>query len=197
MQHAQHAPDLDLTAIVLCRDDEEVAGHAIRRLSAHLRSLRLRCEILAVDESSADNTLPLLALLRHEMPELRVVPGVSPGRGYQRGAGLARGQALLLLDARCEAPLSALAFALARLSRGWDGLAVHGRYLVLRRARTLDAFDALLHHRDARDLERRFLRRARALRLRVDLTATRPAPVTRWRRLREALLVPLASRAWW
>ena len=200
----QHAPttettDLDVTAVIVCRDDEEVIGHRIRRLSAHLQALGVRGEILAVDESSGDNTLPLLSLLRRELPALKVVCGVAPGRGFVRGAELARGRALVLLDARSEAPLSSLGFALARVSAngGHDAFAVHGRYLVLRRARALDAFDALSHRRDPRDLERRFLRRAKSLGLRVELAATRPEPATPWRKLRDAVLVPLASRAWW
>jgi hypothetical protein len=188
-----HAPDPDVTAIITCRDDEERVGHAVRRVAAHLESLGLHAEIFAVDEGSADNTRALLSLLRTELPELRVVTGVAPGRGFVRGARLARGQALVLIDARCEAPLSALGFALARVTRGWDGVAVAGRYLVLRRTRTLRAFDALAHRRDALDLERRFLRRARALDLRVDLAAARPR-VSAWNRLRETFLLPLASR---
>src|SRR4051794_35790398 len=79
----QLQPDLELTAIVVCHDDEELVGHRIRRLSAHLRSLGLRAEILAVDESSGDNSLAILSILRHELPELRIVCGVTPGRGFQ------------------------------------------------------------------------------------------------------------------
>jgi hypothetical protein len=190
-----HAPDPDLTAIVVCRDDEERVGHVVRRVAGHVESLGLHAEILAVDEDSSDNTLALLALLRHQIPSLRVIPGVAAGRGFVKGVRQARGQALLLIDARCEAPLSALGFALNRLAQGWDGIAVGGRYLVLRRTRILDTLDALVHRRDAVDIQRRFLRRARALALKVELAAARPRSST-WRRLRDTVLLPLASRAW-
>lgn len=190
-------PDPDLTAVVICRDDEERVGHLVRRLAAHLRSLGLRFEILAVDEHSGDNTLAVLSLLRRELPELTVVAGAAPGRGLIRGAERAHGRTLLLLDARCDSPLSALGFALARIEGGMDGLAVNGRYLVLHRTRAHRAFDALVHRRDTGDLHQRVLRRARALGLRVDLTARRPHAQRPLARLRDALLLPLATRAWW
>jgi hypothetical protein len=188
--------DVDVTAIVVCRDDEEVAGHTLRRVALHLRSLGLRGEILAIDEGSADNTLPLLQLLQRDLPELEVIAGVPPGRGFVRGAELARGRALLVAFGRSDAPLSALGFALERLAQRRDAVAVGGRYLVLHRTRTLRAHEALSHRRDPRELERRFVRRARALGLAVDLAARprRAAGWARWAKLREALLAPLASR---
>lgn len=192
----KHAPEPDVTAIVVCRDDEERVGHLCRRLAAHLHALHLRGEILVCDELSGDNTLSLLGLLRRDLPELRVLAGVSPGQGFVQGARAARGRALVLVDARCEAPFSALGFALSRLADGWDAMAVHGRYLVLRRSRTEAAFASLHHRRDAHDLERRFLRRAGALALKVDRAGGRPPRPTPWHRLRDAVLVPLASRAW-
>src|SRR5690242_12900769 len=118
-------PDLDVTAIVICRDDEERVGHTVRRLAIHLRSLGLRSEILVFDEHSGDNTLAVLSLLRRELPEMTVTAGVAPGRGFQQGAQRAHGRALLLLDARCDSPLSALGFALTRIDAGMDGMAVN------------------------------------------------------------------------
>lgn len=186
--------DLDVTAIVACRDDEDQIGHMVRRLALHLRQLGLAAEIIAVDEGSADNTLALLALLKREIPELTVVAGAASGRAYVRGIALARGRAVLLIDARSESPLSALGHALERLARGQDVVAIASRFLILHRTRTLRAHDALVHRRDAADLERRFLRRAASLRLVVGVAAPhhrRPSP---WERLRTTLLSPLASR---
>src|SRR4051794_15099040 len=79
----QSPSEIELTAIVVCRDDEERVGHQIRRLHAHLESLGVAAEIIAVDESSGDNSLAILSILRHELPSLRVVCGEEPGRGFQ------------------------------------------------------------------------------------------------------------------
>ena len=186
--------DLDLTVIIACRDDDERVGHCVRRVAEHLRHLGLRNEILAVDEGSADNTLPLLALLKREIPTLSILAGTPSGRAFVRGVALARGRAVLLIDARSEAPLSAVGHALRRIGRGQDAVAIAGRYLVLHRTRTLRAHGSLAHRRDAADLERRFLRRAASLRLVVGIAATRRRAPSVWERLRTTLLAPIASR---
>lgn len=193
MQPSPDLADPELTALVICRNDEECIGHALRRLHAHLRSLRLRFEILVVDERSTDNSLAVLSLLRRELPGLDVLAGVASGEGYAWSVRRARGRALLLFDARTQAPLSALGFALSRLGDGYDGVAVSGRYLVLRRTRALDILTRLMHRRNPLDLERRFIRRAHGLRVAVA-AARASKPLTR---IREALLLPLALRAWW
>ena len=192
-----HSPDLELSAIVVCRNDEERIGHLIRRLATHLRALHCHAEIIVVDECSGDNSLPLLALLRRDLPELKVLAGVPAGRGFARGAEVAQGRDVLLLDARSEAPLSSLGLGLSRLAEGLDAFAVHGRFLVARRAGVLRALGALAHRRDAHDLEHRFLRRARLAGLRVEVVGKTVAPATPWRKLRQAILMPLAQRAWW
>jgi len=192
----QRPPVPEVTAIVVCRDDEERVGHTVSRLHAHLTSLGLRAEIVAVDERSRDNTLSLLALLKRDVPGLVVEAGVRPGQGIVRGVAKARGKSLIILDARCQSPLSALGFALMRLEAGRDGVAVGGRYLVLDRKKALATASALVHHRDPAALHERYLRRARAAGLRVDLAAGGQPPAGPLVRLRDAILAPLAARAW-
>ena len=41
----QSPSEIELTAVVVCRNDEEVVGHQIRRLHAHLQSLGIAAEI--------------------------------------------------------------------------------------------------------------------------------------------------------
>ena len=67
------APRLDLSVIVPFGDDEEVIGAAMRQLAAALRASGLTFEIIAVDEDSADNSHAVLALVRPEISELRVI----------------------------------------------------------------------------------------------------------------------------
>lgn len=190
------SPTVDVTAVVVCRDDEERVGHQLRRLAAHLRALHLRFEILAVDEGSWDNTLSLLALMKRSIPELDVVAGVEAGRGLARGAELARGRAVLILDARAPAPLPVVNFSLQQIEQGRDVVAVAGRCLVLHRTHSWRAFGALEHHRDPADLERRFLRRARQLGLAVQVTASGARPATGLLgRLRNLFAAPLPTRS--
>jgi hypothetical protein len=183
-------PDVDITAVIRTRDDEERIGHVIRRIAAHLRALHLRSEILLVDEGSGDNTLAVAALLRPSIPELEVMHA-APTEGLRDGCERARGHIVMLYDARTEAPLSALGFALLRLGGGRDVVAVGGRFLAFRRTRAWRAFDALVQRRDADEIERRFLKRARALGL--DCTVTHPRRATPWARLRRRLMSPLPA----
>ena len=157
----------DVTVVLRTRDDEERVGHALRRIAEHLRAHKWSYELLVADEDSGDNTVAIAALLHRSFPEVEVLH-TAAGEGYYTGSQRARGRAILLLDARCEAPLSALGFALGRLDAGTDVVSVGGtnraRYLVMRRTRAWRAFDALVA--DAAG----FVRRARALGLKCLVT---------------------------
>jgi hypothetical protein len=175
-------PDCDITFVVRVCDDEERIGHLLLRVARHLRDLEKRFEILVADEGSGDNTLAVAALLRPAVRELEVMHA-TPSQGYFEACQRARGRVVVLYDARTEAPLSPLGFALGRLRDGRDVVAVGGRFLVLRRTRAWRAFDALsVRRRNPKVLEKKFLRRARGLGL--DCAVTQPKrPPAPWARL--------------
>lgn len=183
----QNAPSCDVTVVVRTCDDEERIGHVLSRMASHLRALELSFEILVADEGSVDNTGAVVALLRSQVREVELVH-TATCEAYYRGCERARGRVVVLQDARVDAPLSALGFALGRLREGFDVVALGGRYLVFKRTRVWRAFDALIQRRDPLVVERRFLRRARALGLRA--TVTHPRRQTPWGYLRETLLAP-------
>jgi glycosyltransferase involved in cell wall biosynthesis len=181
-------PDCDITVVVRVCDDEERIGHVLRRISAYLRSMKLTFEILVADEGSGDNTLAVTALLRPTVREIEIMHA-EPSQGFHDACQRARGRIMLLYDARTEAPLSALGFALGRLRDGRDVVAVGGRFLVFKRTRAWRAFDALVtRRRRPRVLEKRFLRRARALGLDCTTTHPKKQPLAAWSRLRDTLL---------
>jgi glycosyltransferase involved in cell wall biosynthesis len=187
---ANRSAECELSFILRCCDDEERIGHTITRIAAHLRQLQVGFELLVVDEGSGDNTLAIAALLRGGHPELTVLDAPA-GQGFLVGAERARGRSVVACDVRAEAPLAALGYALSRLERGLDVVALGGRFLVFRRTRVLRAFDALsTTRRDPREVERRFLRRARSLG--VPAAVTHPRRERILERLRNALPVPRA-----
>jgi glycosyltransferase involved in cell wall biosynthesis len=190
------APDLDITAVVRAHEDEERIGLVLARIARHLTSLGCRFEILVADEGSGDNTVAVAVLMRQRHPEVEVLHAPS-GRGLTAACERARGRAILLYDARTDAPLAGLGWALERLRAGVDIVAVSGRWLVLRRTRTWRAFDALAGvPRDPRVVERRLLRRARSLGFVAEVTQ-KPSHRLLGRSLaalRDALLAPLAVR---
>src|SRR5512147_1492258 len=89
-------PRFDVSVILPFGDDEEAVGIAVRRTAEHLRSLGMSFEILAIDEDSGDNSHAVLALLRAQVPELRVTHAPGRGRAVEIGAGRAQGTLLLI-----------------------------------------------------------------------------------------------------
>jgi len=135
-------PRFDVSVILPFADDEEFVGVAVRRTAEHFRNLGLAFEILAIDEDSGDNSHAVLALLRAEVPELRVTH--APGRGRGIDAGAARAQGTLLVVSTPDvaaASLDGVGDACRRLlANEGDAEVALGRYTVAHRVRALAAF---------------------------------------------------------
>ena len=136
------SPRYDVSVILPFGDDEEAVGIAVRRTAEHLRGLALRFEILAIDEDSGDNSHAVLALLRAEVPELRVTHAPGRGRGVDVGAGRAQGALLLVATPEvASAALDGAGDACRRLLAGdGDAEVALARYTVARRIRAMAAF---------------------------------------------------------
>jgi hypothetical protein len=136
------SPRFDVSVILPFGDDEEAVGIAVRRTAEHLRGLSLSFEILAIDEDSGDNSHAVLALLRAEVPELRVTHASGRGRGVDVGASRAQG-ALLLVSTPdvASASLDGAGDACRRLLAGEsDAEVALARYTIAHRIRALPAF---------------------------------------------------------
>src|SRR5205085_8402008 len=90
------SPRFDVSVVLPFGDDEEAVGIAVRRTAEHLRGLGVSFEILAIDEDSGDNSHAVLALLRADVPELRVTHAPGRGRGVDVGASRAQGTLLVV-----------------------------------------------------------------------------------------------------
>ncbi|HUH03454.1 MAG TPA: hypothetical protein VML75_15765 [Kofleriaceae bacterium] len=154
-----HIPDVSV--VLPFGDDEDLIGTAVRRVSAHLRERGLSFEIVAVDEHSGDNSHAVLALLRPDLPELRITNAPGRGRGFASGAQRARGRTLWLIAATAAArsPLSPFGRAYRRVQRGeLDLVSVERRFVVCHRTRALSAIDGL--RGGATVFQRRLLKRS-------------------------------------
>jgi len=136
------APRFDVSVILPFGDDEEAVGVAVRRTAEHLRGLGLHFEILAIDEDSGDNSHAVLALLRAEVPELRVTHASGRGRGVDAGAARAQGTLLVVATPDvAAASLDGMGDACRRLLAGeGDAEVALARYTVAHRVRSLIAF---------------------------------------------------------
>lgn len=178
-------PRFDVSVILPFGDDEDFVGIAVRRAAEHLRGLGLSFEILAIDEDSGDNSHAVLALLRAEVPELRVTHAPGRGRGVDVGAARAQGTLLVVSTPDvASASFDGIGDACRRLLAGeCDAEVALARYTIAHRMRSLIAF------RGARLLgiamHRRLAKRLQVRNLAVRLTgATGAAPssaVGRWR----------------
>jgi hypothetical protein len=173
-------PVLDVSVIVPFADDEDLIGSAVRRLAAHLRENTLSFEIIAVDEDSGDNSHAVLALLRPEVPELRISNAPGRSRGPAVGAHRARGRVLWMISPRAAAtPLAPFGRAYRRVQRHEvDLVSVDGRFTVCHRVRVLPLIDSLRGNTLA--FQRRLARRAAARGLTVDTQVLGRAPAPRF-----------------
>jgi hypothetical protein len=179
----------DVSVVLPFRDDEDVIGSAVHRLAGHLRELGLSFELLAVDEDSGDNSHAVLALLRGQVPELRVQHAPLRGRGAEVGIARAQGRTLWVLSPHAAtAPLSAFQRAHEQVLRDdVDAVVVRQRFAVAQRVRVLGAASGV--RGTGTSLLRRLARRLAAAGLRVDvqeLTGS-PAPKEPRFRLRDLL----------
>jgi len=155
------SPRFDVSVIMPFGDDEEAVGIAVRHTAEHLRGLALRFEIIAIDEDSGDNSHAVLALLRAEVPELRVTHAPGRGRGVDVGAGRAQGALLLVATPDiAAASLDGAGDACRRLLAGeGDAEVALARFTVAHRIRALAAFrgarlvGAAMHRRLAKRLQ--------------------------------------------
>ncbi len=132
----------DVSVILPFGDDEEAVGIAVRRTAEHLRGIGLSFEIIAIDEDSGDNSHAVLALLRAEVPELRVTHASGRGKGIDVGASRAQGTLLVVSTPDvASASLDGVGEACRRLlANEGDAEVALTRYTVAHRVRALAAF---------------------------------------------------------
>jgi hypothetical protein len=190
--------DLDLTVVLTFADDEELVGKGCRRVADHLRELGLAFEILAVDEDSRDNSRAVLALLREDVPELRLLGAPVRDGGFAIGAHHGRGKVLWMLDAAtAAAPLAAFSRAYRIVARGQaDAVVVKHRFVVCYRSRCAPVAEGIRGR--GVQFQTRFARRARGHKLEVELqelgAGASRAPARPWSKLLDVLS---AARATW
>lgn len=144
---------LALTIALCLRDDEsrladmiktavEVAETLVRehaagewrdatREEALIGSPGLDYELLALDESSRDNTPSVLSILHAKLPQLRSIQDLAPGTAVMRAARSALGRAWLIVDAPFD-PQHAL-WATRQVFCGDPAALVPGEVLAVRR----------------------------------------------------------------
>lgn len=84
----------DVSILLPFRDHEHIVGQVCRDIAELFRETSGVFQIVAIDEGSGDNSHAMLALLRHEIPELHIVVG----RGYSKGTTAADAGTVVLMN---------------------------------------------------------------------------------------------------
>jgi hypothetical protein len=163
---------VDLSILLPFGDDEEIIGSAVRRSAQAIRELGVRFELLGVDEDSGDNSHAVLALLRSEVPELRVIHAPGRYRGVDSGAARAQGRALLITTPTAALSLrDGLAEAVRSvLDDNVDAEIAVGRFTVVNRLKALPALRGARLPSDS--LHRRLAKRFQLQQLAVHMGGT-------------------------
>lgn len=126
------AMQLSLSVILLLRNREPAVTQMVRRCVDVVRSRGAKArpfELLAVDQTSVDNTLSLLSVLHARIPELRTLQDVRQGMAVIEAARAARGDRWLLVDRVVDPQL--MTWGLNQLESGKRAAIVPGEILAV------------------------------------------------------------------
>jgi dolichol-phosphate mannosyltransferase len=121
----------ELTVIIPTYREEENIGAMVREVSRTLADHGIRGEILVVDDSSPDRTIPLVRDLEKEFPSVRLVvrtadPGLS--QSVVEGFREARGGVIQVIDADFSHPVALIPEFFRRIRAGAD-VVIGSRYM--------------------------------------------------------------------
>ena len=123
-------PPYDLTVIIPTFNEGENIGAIVRTVEAVLGEARIRGEILVVDDSSPDGTIPAVRALEAVLPNVRLAvrssdPGLS--QSVVEGFALARAPVFLVMDADFSHPPDLIPRFLEEIRGGAD-VVIGSRY---------------------------------------------------------------------
>lgn len=123
---------LALSVILLLRNREPAVTQMVRRAVDTVRGARSTpppFEVLALDQTSVDNTLSLLSILHARLPELRILQDVRQGMALIEAARAARGERWLLVDRLVDPDL--MTWGIRQLDAGKRAAIVPGEILAV------------------------------------------------------------------
>ncbi len=133
---------IELSIILAVRDQEPMVAPLVACAETIGTASPVSFEILALDESSGDNTLSVLSVLHSRTPQLRTLQDLDVGRGLARGSRVARGVVWLILDHPVDPGLAT--WAVAQVRSGQHAAIVPGELLAVTRTLGTDALRTVL-----------------------------------------------------
>jgi dolichyl-phosphate beta-glucosyltransferase len=115
--------NFDLSIIIPSYNEEARLPETLQRIAEYLPTLRLRTEVLVVDDGSTDRTAAVAESFHGKLTGLRVLSnGTNRGKGYSVRHGMleAQGDMVLFTDADLSAPIEEAEKLLKPLNNGYD-----------------------------------------------------------------------------
>ena len=115
--------NFDLSIIIPSYNEEVRLPGTLQRIAEYLPTLRLRTEVLVVNDGSTDRTATVAESFHGKLTGLRVLSnGTNRGKGYSVRHGMleAQGDMVLFTDADLSAPIEEAEKLLRPLNNGYD-----------------------------------------------------------------------------
>lgn len=115
--------NFDLSIIIPSYNEEARLPGTLQRIAEYLPTLKLRTEVLVVDDGSTDRTASVAESFHGKLTGLRVLSnGTNRGKGYSVRHGMleAQGDMVLFTDADLSAPIEEAEKLLSPLNNGYD-----------------------------------------------------------------------------
>ena len=115
--------NFDLSIIIPSYNEEVRLPGTLQRIAEYLPTLKLRTEVLVVDDGSTDRTAAVAESFHGKLTGLRVLSnGSNRGKGYSVRHGMleAHGDLVLFTDADLSAPIEEAEKLLSPLNNGYD-----------------------------------------------------------------------------
>jgi dolichyl-phosphate beta-glucosyltransferase len=115
--------NFDLSIIIPSYNEEARLPGTLQRIAEYLPTLRMRTEVLVVDDGSTDRTAAVAESFHGKLTGLRVLSnGTNRGKGYSVRHGMleAQGDMVLFTDADLSAPIEEAEKLLRPLNNGYD-----------------------------------------------------------------------------
>ncbi len=115
--------NFDLSIIIPSYNEEVRLPETLQRIAEYLPTLRMRTEVLVVDDGSTDRTAAVAESFHGKLTVLRVLSnGTNRGKGYSVRQGMleAQGDMVLFTDADLSAPIEEAEKLLRPLNNGYD-----------------------------------------------------------------------------
>ena len=112
-----------LSIVIPCHNEEEVFAELVRRLKACVAELKIKTEIILIDDGSRDSTWQLMQQAQQRDPSIKVIR-LARNHGHQLaitcGLDQARGEVIVILDADLQDPPELIAPMIEEWRKGYD-----------------------------------------------------------------------------